>query len=169
MTALTQLGRRVELEADLAELAGTVGTLDDESWTVRLELARAALRLLDGRFADCRAIVDATPGFLAVVMRSHLALLSGDGLAEAEQEVRDAVDGAPFFARGWHALLLVALDRLDEARALWRAIAPPTSDAATPAFSDRLCAPPRCPALAKASSCSSGLSTIAVLCGSRYQ
>jgi DNA-binding CsgD family transcriptional regulator len=128
MTALTQLGRRVELETDLAALAGTVGTLDDESWTVRLELARAALRLLDGRFADCRAIVDATPGFLAVVMRSHLAVLSGDGLAEAEQEVRDAVDGAPFLARGWHALLLVALGRLDEARVVWRAIAPRVRD-----------------------------------------
>jgi DNA-binding CsgD family transcriptional regulator/tetratricopeptide (TPR) repeat protein len=124
MTALTQLGRRVELEADLAALAGTVGSLDDESWTVRLDLARAALRLLDGRFADCRALVDGTPGFLAVVMRSHLAVLSGDGLAEAEQEVRDALDGAPFFARGWHAVQLVALGRLDEARALWRAIAP---------------------------------------------
>ena len=124
MTALTQLGRRVELEADLVALADIVGTLDDESWTVRVELARAALRLIDGRFADCRAIVDRTPGYLAVVMRSHLAVLSGDGLVEAEHEVRDALDGAPFFARGWHAVQLVALGRLDEARALWRAIAP---------------------------------------------
>jgi DNA-binding CsgD family transcriptional regulator len=61
-------------------------------------------------------------------MRSHLAVLSGDGLAEAEQEVRDAVDGAPFFARGWHALLLVALGRPDEARVVWRAIAPRVRD-----------------------------------------
>jgi DNA-binding CsgD family transcriptional regulator len=124
MTALTQLGRRVELEADLTALAGVVTSLDDESWTVRLGLARAALRLLDGRFADCRDIVAGMPGFLAVVMRSHLAVLSGDGLEEAEREVRDVLDGAPFFARGWHAVLLVALGRPDEARTLWRAIAP---------------------------------------------
>lgn len=128
MTALTQLGRRVELEADLAALADTVATLDDAAWTVRVELTRAALRLLDGRFADCRAFVDGTPGFLAVVMRSHLAVLSGEGLAAAEREVRDALDGAPFFARSWHAVLLVALGRLDEAGLVWRAIAPRVRD-----------------------------------------
>ncbi len=128
MTALAQLGRRADLEADLAALAGVVASLDNEAWTVRLGLARAALRLLDGRFADCRAVVAGAPGFLAVVMRSHLAVLSGEGLEEAEREVRDALDGAPFFARGWHAVLLVALERLDEARTLWHAIAPLVGD-----------------------------------------
>ncbi|MDT7743513.1 MAG: hypothetical protein QOE59_2591, partial [Actinomycetota bacterium] len=118
----------VELEAELTALAGVVAALDDESWTIRADLARASLRLLDGRFADCRAIVAGLPGFLAVVMRSHLAVLSGEGLEEAEEEVREALDGAPFFARGWHAVQLVALGRLDEARTLWRAIAPHVRD-----------------------------------------
>jgi DNA-binding CsgD family transcriptional regulator len=58
------------------------------------------------------------------VMRSHLAVCSGVGLPEAEQEVREVLEGAPFFARGWHAVQLVAVGRLDEARTLWRALAP---------------------------------------------
>ncbi|HEY2224071.1 hypothetical protein, partial [Actinomycetospora sp.] len=45
MTALAQLGRRVELEADLTALTDTVAPMRDATWSVRLELIRAALRL----------------------------------------------------------------------------------------------------------------------------
>ena len=127
MTALAQLGRRAELEADLVELAALTATMaagPRQQWTERLDLVRASLRLLDGRFTDCRALVAGRPGFLPLVMRSHLAVLSGQDLEDSEHEVRVALDEAPYFARGWHALLLVALGRRDEARDLWRAIAP---------------------------------------------
>lgn len=127
MTALAQLGHRADLEADLVALSALVAA-GQHQWAERLDLVRAALRLLDGRFDDCRSIVAGRPDFLALVMRSRVAVLSGHGLDEVEREVRVALDGAPYFARGWHALLLVALERRDEAHSLWRAISPHVLD-----------------------------------------
>jgi DNA-binding CsgD family transcriptional regulator len=126
--ALGQLGRRVELDGDLAGLRHAVRRLGQPVWEERLGLVRASLFLLEGRFADCAAAVAAIRGFLGLVIRSQLAVLSGDGLEGIEREVRAALDGTPFFARTWHALLLTRLGRRDEAAALWRAIAPHVRD-----------------------------------------
>ena len=97
-------------------------------WASRLALIRASLLMLDGRFADCAVIVSGESGFFALVVASHLAVLTGDGLENVERDVRAVLDDVPYFARGWHALLLGALCRLDEARTLWRAIAPYVRD-----------------------------------------
>lgn len=125
--ALAQLGRRVELDAEVAVLADVVVGLRQPLWTSRVALVRGCLFLLDGRFAECSAVVAAEPGFFGLVLRSELAVLTGEGLEAVEEEVRRALDGLPYFARGWHAQLLDALGRTDEARRLWRAIAPHVS------------------------------------------
>ncbi|MHA6785084.1 helix-turn-helix domain-containing protein [Pseudonocardia saturnea] len=122
--ALAQLGRRVELDAEVAVLADVVAGLRQPLWTSRVALVRGCLFLLDGRFAECAAVVAAEPGFFGLVLRSELAVLTGEGLEPVEQEVRSALDGLPYFARGWHAQLLGALGRIDDAHRLWRAIAP---------------------------------------------
>lgn len=122
--ALAQLGHRVELDAEVAVLADVVAGLRQPLWTSRVALVRGCLFLLDGRFAECAAVVAAEPGFFGLVLRSELAVLTGEGLEAVEEEVRSVLDGLPYFARGWHAQLLDALGRTDEARRLWRAIAP---------------------------------------------
>lgn len=122
--ALTQLGRRPEVVADTAALDALVGELREPLWTSRSALVRAGQLLVDGRFAECRAIVDGEPGFLGLVMATWLAELTGEGLDAVEPRVRAVLDGAPYFARGWHAEVLAAQGRVDEAEALWRGIAP---------------------------------------------
>jgi DNA-binding CsgD family transcriptional regulator len=126
--ALGQLGRRVGLDAEVAALAAAVARLDQPVWRGRLDLVRAGRLLLDGRFAAAAERAARAGGFLGLVMRSQIAELTGEGLTEIEAEVRVAVDGLPFLARGWHAQLLALLGRRDEAAQLWRAIAPHTGD-----------------------------------------
>lgn len=126
--ALGQLGRRVELDAEVRALADVVAGVRQPMWASRLALIRASLLMLDGRFADCAGIVSRESGFVALVVASHLAVLTGDGLNNVEREVRAVLDDVPYFAWGWHALLLGALGRLDEARTMWRAIAPHVRD-----------------------------------------
>lgn len=122
--ALGQCGRRWELDAEVAALAAVVDGGRVPGWRRRLALTRACLLLADGRFADARALVAGDSGFVALVVASHLAVLTGEGLDDVEREVRAAVDDLPYLARAWHAQVLGALGRLDEARELWRAIAP---------------------------------------------
>jgi DNA-binding NarL/FixJ family response regulator len=122
--ALGQLGRRAELTAEVAALAAAVSELREPLWTSRLALVRAGQLLVDGRFAECRALSAAEPGYMGLVMASHLAVLTGEELDQVEPRVRAALDDAPYFARGWHALLLAAQSRADEAATLWRAVAP---------------------------------------------
>lgn len=131
--ALAQLGDRIAVEAELAVLDQVAGRLREPLWTARLLRIRAILAFADGRLDDCREFSDqaaaAGPGdpwtkYLHLVIAAFLADWSGDGLAEVEPLVRAAIEGAPFFARGWLALVLVGLGRESEARVIWRAIAP---------------------------------------------
>jgi DNA-binding NarL/FixJ family response regulator len=131
--ALAQLGDRIALEAELAVLDQVVTRLQEPSWTALLLRLRAVLAFADGRLDDYRELSDqavaCAPGdpwttYLHLVMSAHAAEWSGTGLAEVEPLVRAAIEGAPFFARGWLALVLVGLGRKDEAGVIWRAIAP---------------------------------------------
>lgn len=121
--ALGQLGRRVELDEDVSGLAHAVTSLDQAVWRSRLLLVQAGQRLLDGRFAECHAAAERAGGFLGLVMRSQVAMLTGERLDGIEGEVRIAIDGLPFLARGWLAQVQLAQGRRGEARQLWRAIA----------------------------------------------
>ncbi|HSP53846.1 MAG TPA: LuxR C-terminal-related transcriptional regulator, partial [Cryobacterium sp.] len=61
--------------------------------------------------------------FIDLVLRSDLALRTGEGLPGIEEEVRHALADAPFLAQSWRAGLLIALGRIDDAIEIWRALA----------------------------------------------
>ena len=133
MDALAQLGDRIALEAELAVLEQVVERLREPAWTSRVLRIRAALAFADGQPSRGLELSDlalaACPDqtwsqYLHLVAVAHLTGWTETGLDDVEPRVRAAIEGAPFFARGWLALVLVGLGRMDEAGVIWRAIAP---------------------------------------------
>ncbi len=133
--ALYQLGRRVEMEAELINASALAARMREPVWEWRLLNIRGSLATLDGRYAEASQLVQQAlekgqdiglpnAGLVHLIASSRLAVLTGRGLAEIEREVAAALEGAPFFARGWHALVLNAIGRRDEVVVIWRALAP---------------------------------------------
>ena len=134
-----QLGRRVEMDAELIALSALADQMREPLWHWRVTLVRASLAILEGRFDEARQFSDdalairrgsrrAEPDFVTVIFRSALATFTGDGLEEIEIAVRKYVKDAPFFARTWHARVLALMGRVDEAAGLWAAAAPHLGD-----------------------------------------
>ncbi|MET4637302.1 LuxR C-terminal-related transcriptional regulator [Mycetocola sp. 2940] len=135
INALLQLGRLVELTAELAVLTAVVRRMREPLWDWRLALVHAVLLHLEGRFADARERADdalslaegagdASASWMHLIMTSDIALRTGEGLEEAEASVRAVLQDAPYFARGWLAGLLTAQGRRTEVEAMWKAIRP---------------------------------------------
>ena len=133
LDAMAQLGDRAGTDADLSLLAEVVRRVGQPSWTSYLLRVRAELAFWDGQLSTARSLADqsllASPQdprtrWLHLVQTEALARWNGQGLMDAEKAVRTAVRDAPYFARGWMALTLVALDRTDEARTIWAGLAP---------------------------------------------
>jgi DNA-binding CsgD family transcriptional regulator len=115
--------------------AAAVRQLGDAVWRWRLLTTRVSVAMLDGdkstaaqRLHEARAVglecgLEEAP-FLDLVLRSQLAVTTGEGLAEVERQVRAVLAGAPFFARGWHAAVLSAMGRWGEVAAIWRTLVP---------------------------------------------
>jgi DNA-binding CsgD family transcriptional regulator len=98
-------------------------------------MIRASQAAFEGRFSQALALAERAhvigrrggndaADFLALVLHSHVALLTGVGLDDVEPGVRAFVEHGPFLARGWLALLLVVMGRTDEASALWSSLVP---------------------------------------------
>ena len=92
----------------------------EPAWQWRLLNIRGSLATLAGRYAEASELVRQAlergrdiglpnAGIVHLIASSRLAVLTGRGLAEIERKVAAALEGAPFFARGWHALVLNAL------------------------------------------------------------
>lgn len=135
LDALLELGLRLEFDAELLEFTAVVARHPAPVWLWRLAGVKASLALLEDRVADVPGLLaeslrlgDAAgvdeAVWLALVIRSAYARRTADGLDQVEAEVRQALAGAPFFAQGWRAGLLISLGRSDEANSIWRAIAP---------------------------------------------
>lgn len=133
--ALYQLGRRVEMEAELINAAALATRMREPVWDWRLLNIRGSLATLDGRYAEASQLVQQAlergediglpnARFMHLIASSRLAVLTGRGLVEIERSVTAALEGAPFFARGWHALILNALGQHDQVGVIWRALAP---------------------------------------------
>jgi DNA-binding CsgD family transcriptional regulator len=133
--ALLQLGRLVDLTAELAVLTAVVRRMREPLWDWRLTLVHSVLLHLEGRFAEARGRADdalrlagesgdASADWMHLIMTSDIALRTGEGLDEAEASVRPRLANAPYFARGWLAILLAAQDRRSEVDVLWKAIRP---------------------------------------------
>ena len=132
MDAYAQLGRRVELLGELAALAPLAEGLGRD-WTSVVLLTRSSQALLEGRFEEARHLADhavevggdgGEASYLHLTLTSTIAQLTGLGLEEAEGEVRRVVDGLPFLARSWLALVLMASGKRAETEDLWRAVVP---------------------------------------------
>jgi len=135
LDALLQSGRRVDFDAELIEFAAVVSRHPAPVWQWRLASVKANLALLEDRLSDVpeliaemtrlggEAGVDQVE-WMALIVRSAYAQRTGDRLDEIETEVRKALAGAPFYAQGWRASVLIGLGRTDESNAIWRAIAP---------------------------------------------
>lgn len=133
--ALEQLGLREELDQAVDELFQAIGRMASPAWTWRGHATRANLALLDDR-------VDAVPELAErarragrdagvddaelfdLILRSALARRTGRGLDGIETEVRLMIVDAPAFARGWHAEVLLAAGRVEEAVDVYRTVAP---------------------------------------------
>jgi DNA-binding CsgD family transcriptional regulator len=137
--ALLQLGRIVEVSAELEVLSSIAARMREDLWTCRLELIRAVLLHLEGRYSEALLHADAalrisataddeTFPFLHLVMTSNIAVLTGIGLQEAEKAVRARLENTPYFAKGWLAQILAAMNRKEEVQALWKAMVPHLQD-----------------------------------------
>ncbi|WP_130177803.1 LuxR C-terminal-related transcriptional regulator [Cryobacterium sp. SO1] len=135
LDALAQFGRRIELNADFIELVGVIRRLDSPQWHWRVATIRSVLALLDDDIDDVPALtadaarLGANAGveeaaFIDLIVRSDLALRTGEGLPGIDEEVRHALTDAPFLAQGWRAGILIALGKIDDALEIWRALAP---------------------------------------------
>lgn len=127
--ALWDLGRRAEMEAELAALATLVQGLKEPLWGWRLMVRRGNIAILDGRFADARALVDEALAIgrrgghdgaelYHIVQSGDIGLFTGT-LEEIEPRVRTYAERRVFQARTWHTWVLAHMGRLEEARAVW--------------------------------------------------
>lgn len=137
--ALLQLGRIVQVSAEVEVLSSIVHRMRQDLWTCRLEMIRAVLMHLEGRYSEAilhadialqvsAKAEDETVPFLHLVMTSNIAVLTGIGLQEAEKAVRAKLEDTPYFAKGWLAQILAAMDSEEEVRALWKAMVPHLQD-----------------------------------------
>ena len=128
--AFWDLGRRPEMEAELAALATLVHRLKEPLWEWRLVGRRANVAMLDGRFGDARTLVDEALAIgrrgghdgaelYHLVQSGELGLHTGT-LEEIEPRVRAFAAQKVFQARSWHNWVLAHMGRLEEARAVWR-------------------------------------------------
>ncbi|MDJ1371682.1 helix-turn-helix transcriptional regulator [Gulosibacter molinativorax] len=135
LDAYCQLGKRVELNADLMEFGAIVRRLDAPIWHWRLAACRASVALLDGNLEDATDLMDRALElgqslgseeaiFVDLVMRSAFAAQTGTNLDAIEPLVRVAIADAPFLAQTWHARILLAQGRKEDAVAIWHAIRP---------------------------------------------
>ncbi|MBG6214773.1 DNA-binding CsgD family transcriptional regulator [Cryobacterium sp. CAN_C3] len=135
LDAYSQLGRLVDVTAELAVLTAVVTRMREPLWEWRLTLVRAALLHLEGRFAEARIRADeahrmadgsgdTAVAWMHLIMTSDIAVRTGEGLENAESAVRVILQDAPYFARGWLASILVAEDRRLEVELLWKTIRP---------------------------------------------
>ncbi len=133
--ASLRLGRRILVDDEARELSALVHTMTSPLWSWRLAAVEANLALLDDRLDAVPALARRAlelgrragaeeADWMHLTVRAELALRTGIGLDDIESQVRSAIVGAPFFAQGWRAIVLLALDRDDEALAIWRALAP---------------------------------------------
>ncbi|MFC8518920.1 ATP-binding protein [Streptomyces sp. NPDC057257] len=135
LDAFWELGRRLQLDAELAQFTDLVTRMKEPLWQWRLLRIRACLALYEGRHEAARELADRAleigrrgghegAEFLDLVLRSRLALQTGEGFEEVEAGVREFIAGGPFIAMGWLAEMLVGAGRTDEAAEVWGAITP---------------------------------------------
>jgi DNA-binding CsgD family transcriptional regulator len=133
---LWELGRRAQLDAEVAVFGALVERMGEPLHSWRLRLIQAAIARMEGRFAETAALLDQAleigrrgghedVDFMDMVARSNMSVEIG-GSDEFEPQVRRFAESAGnIFARHWQAGLIGASDRTDELRRLWPALVEP--------------------------------------------
>jgi DNA-binding CsgD family transcriptional regulator len=140
LDAFWQLGRRVQLDNEVAAMARVVAHLKEPLWVWRLKMTQASIALMEGRFADARAlaaealIIGRRGGhqgadFLDLVISDHMSAQTGDGQDLVLEGVRAFVEQGPILSRSWLMGVLAGMGRMDEAAELWRSVVVPHIDA----------------------------------------
>jgi DNA-binding CsgD family transcriptional regulator len=138
--ALWQLGRRVQMDAEVAALATVVAHLKQPLWLWRSKMTQASIALMEGRHDTARELAEdgLTIGrrgghhgadVLDLVFHAHMSIQTGEGQASVLHRLRAFVDEGPMLSRSWLMWALAAMGRLDEAAALWHSVAVPNLDA----------------------------------------
>ncbi|MGH3516817.1 MAG: ATP-binding protein [Haloechinothrix sp.] len=135
LDAFWELGRRLQVNQELAAFAGVVRHMKEPLGVWRLKMIQATLATLEGRYRDARSLADEAlligrrgghqgADFVHLIFRSDLARQTGEGLAEAEDSVRRFAEEGPYLARSWHAVQLAGMGRFDDAAEVWATVVP---------------------------------------------
>jgi DNA-binding CsgD family transcriptional regulator len=138
--AFWQLGRRVQMDAEVSALAAVVAHLKQPLWLWRLKMTQASIALMEGRHEAARELAgDAlTIGrrgghqgadLLDLVFSAHLAGQTGEGQPQVLQRLRAFAEEGPILTRSWLMWVLASMGQMDEAAALWHSVAVPHLDA----------------------------------------
>ena len=127
---LWELGRRPQLDAEVAAFAAVAERMKEPLHRWRLRMIQAAIKRMEGRFTEARALlaeaVEIGRGgghddadFMDLVGRAELAREVG-GSDELEPAVRRFAESSGIvLARHWLASVVAASDRIDELRRTW--------------------------------------------------
>jgi DNA-binding CsgD family transcriptional regulator len=136
LDAFWQLGRRVQMDAEVTALATVVGHLKQPLWLWRLKMTQASMALMEGRHDAARelaanALTIGRRGghhgadFLDLVFSAHLSVQTGEGQSPVLQRLRAFVEEGPILSRSWLMWVLATMGRMDEAAALWHSLVVP--------------------------------------------
>jgi len=138
--AFWQLGRRVQMDAEVAALAAVVAHLKQPLWLWRLKMTQASIALMEGRHDTARELAEDAliigrrgghhgADFLDLVFSAHLSVQTGEGQSTVLERLRAFVEEGPMLSRSWLMWVLASMGRMDEAAALWHSVAVPHLDA----------------------------------------
>jgi DNA-binding CsgD family transcriptional regulator len=134
--AFWQLGRRVQMDAEVAALAAVVTHLKEPLWLWRLKMTRASIALMEGRHDTARELAEdalllgrrgghQAADFLDLVFNTHLSIQTSDGQQPVLERVRAFAEQGPILSKGWLMWVLANMGRMEEAAALWQSVVVP--------------------------------------------
>jgi DNA-binding CsgD family transcriptional regulator len=135
MDACVQLGARAALDADLTAFTRLVRHMREPLWLWRLMMIQASMAALEGRFDAALALAEEAlvvgrrgghegSDLAHLLLTSHVAVQTGDGLDDIERAVSDFAARGPYLTRAWRAGILCAMGMIEAARAIWREVVP---------------------------------------------
>jgi len=129
LTAYWELGRRADLDRELAALGSAAEQAREPLGLWRFQMAQASVAVMDGRYQDAldhtdRALAIGRRGrhgdaeLIAMILRTQVAMRTGAG--GVDEAILSSAAAGPASARLWGAAILADVGRVDEARELWR-------------------------------------------------
>lgn len=129
LTTFWELGRRRDLDRELEALRIAAEESREPLGLWRLAMVQASVAVMDGRYQAALDGVDralaigrrggyADTELMAIIVRSHIGVRTG--LVDVEEAVRFAMSARRASERLWGANILADVNRVDEARELWR-------------------------------------------------